>query len=897
MGVLAQGGKGSMRWRGLWLAATLALAAALPVAAREFQVDGRPAWVEPVPVPLQVQAPPGTSTGGVQYLLADRQTRLEAHDRLVYRHFAMRPLTGDGVEDVAHVQVSFDPSYETLTLHAIKVLRGGRVLSRLDPAKVKVLQQEKDLEARIYDGRKTANVLLEDVRVGDVVEYEYTLRGLNPAFRERAFGSFELQWKAPVNTMFARLLVPAGRDPVILPRNGAPRPVVTQRDGWVEYLWRGNDVPAQQSDDDEPGWYDPFASVQWSEYPDWASVAAWAVPLYKADADQGAELRSQVDAIARANASPEDRLRAVLRFVQGEVRYLGIEVGVGSLAPRQPREVIGRRFGDCKDKVLLTVWMLHALGIEASPALVNTRLRQALDTFQPTPGLFDHVVVRARVGDRTYWLDPTRSLQKGTLDTLTQASFGRALVVAADTTALQEMVAPGSVVRRRDIHTVFDATAGRGKPMGMQVTTIYEGESADWMRSELAGDSHDEVQRRYLNFYANYYPGVTVAKPFTVSDDEAANHLTVTEFYTVGDLWKRAEQRKRYDATFYSADIESQLHVPDRTVRGGPMALTYPLAIHSVTELRMFKDWSVDLKPGTVEDPAFKLSYDTRSKGSVVTVTETLEMRADNVPAAAMAGYADNVRAARDALGLSLFLPDVPPAAAGAGLNWPVAMLALVMLAGALWLARRAWRHDPAPRGPVSPDDPQGLSGWLILPMIGIVAGPLHMLYDLWGTLPAYSADTWARLTLPGSDAYSPWWAPFLLTELGCNIVLCVFWGLLPVLFFRRRSSLPRFYIAVLAASLLVRLVDDFAASAMSAENPVDPKELAIFLRDVLSSGLWSWYFLVSRRVAATFVRRLHPAPVSAAPAPTPAVEPAAPVASSSTPPPAPVGEPSVSEA
>ena len=120
MGVLAQGGKGSTGWRGAWLAATFMLAAALPAAAREFQLDGRPAWVEPVPVPLQVQAPPGTSTGGVQYLLADRQTRVEPHDRLVYRHFAVRPLTGDGVEDVAHVQVSFDPSYETLTLHAIK---------------------------------------------------------------------------------------------------------------------------------------------------------------------------------------------------------------------------------------------------------------------------------------------------------------------------------------------------------------------------------------------------------------------------------------------------------------------------------------------------------------------------------------------------------------------------------------------------------------------------------------------------------------------------------------------------------------------------------------------------------------------------------------------------------
>ena len=290
-----------------------------------------------------------------------------------------------------------------------------------------------------------------------------------------------------------------------------------------------------------------------------------------------------------------------------------------------------------------------------------------------------------------------------------------------------------------------------------------------------------------------------------------------------------------------------------------------------------------------MEDPAFKLSYDTHAKGRVVTVTETLEMRADHVPAAEIAGYADKVRAARDALGVNLFLPDAAPAAAGAGLNWPVAMLSCVMLAGALWLARRAWRHDPAPRGPRSPDDPQGFGGWLILPMIGVVVGPLRVLHDVWGTLPAFSADTWTRLTVPGSESYNPSWAPFLLTELGCNIVMTVFWMLLPVLFFRRRSSLPRLYIAVLGASLLVRLLDGLAATAMSPEAPVDAKDWATFIRDVLSYGLWSWYFLVSRRVAATFVNRLHPVPVAAVPAPGPAAP--------STPPAEPLGEPSVSQA
>src|ERR1700761_1056539 len=132
------------RWTAAWhrLAATMALAiaATLPAGAREMQVEPPPGWVNAVAVPLDAQPAREGSSGGVDYLLSDRQTRLEAHDVVAYNHFAMRATAGDGVEDIAHVQVSFDPTYETLVLHSIKVRRGGRVLPRLDLAKVKLLQ-------------------------------------------------------------------------------------------------------------------------------------------------------------------------------------------------------------------------------------------------------------------------------------------------------------------------------------------------------------------------------------------------------------------------------------------------------------------------------------------------------------------------------------------------------------------------------------------------------------------------------------------------------------------------------------------------------------------------------------------------------------------------------------
>ncbi|MFL6699837.1 MAG: DUF3857 domain-containing protein [Vitreoscilla sp.] len=841
-------------------AMALALAVTTPAAARDPQAEPPPSWVNPVAVPLDAVAAPGSSSGGVEYLLSDRQTRLEARDRIAYNHYAMRAITGDGVEDAAHVQVSYDPTYQTLTLHSIKVHRGGQVFSRLVAARVKLLQREKDLEARIYDGRKTADVMVEDVRIGDVVEYDYTIRGVNPALNDRRAGSYDLQWRVPLRSMYARLMVAEGGDLRIVPRNTTLRPQVQHRGGWVDYVWRAQDVPALAQDDDEPAWYDPLASVQWSEFPDWASVAAWALPLYRLDADQGPELRAQVESIAHASADPGERLVATLRFVQREVRYLGIEVGVGSYVPRPPRQVMNHRFGDCKDKALLTVWMLRALGIEAQPALVNTRLKRGLDQYEPEPGMFDHVVVHARIDGRELWLDPTRAEQKGTLANVSQASFGRALVVDAATAGLASMPDPSASVRRHDVHTVFDATAGRGKPVGMQVTTVYEGESADSMRDEIAGRSRDELQRRFLNFYAGYYPDVAVQKPFDVSDDGAANRLTISEFYVIGDHWKRDENKKRWTFSVESPEIDSQLHTPQRKVRTGPLALNYPLAVSSVTEIRLHKDWALNIQPVSVEDPAFRYRFESSAAGSVVTTTERLDMLADQVQADRIAGYVEDVRKVRDSLGLSLYLPDAAAApSAGGGINWPIAMLAAFIAGGAAWSMRRVWRWDPAPR-PIPQGAARGLRGWLILPMIGVVVSPLRMLKDIIQTLPSYSASNWAELTVSGGARYDALWAPYLLCELALNIFLLASSLLLARLFFSRRSSFPQAYIGLAVASILVRAFDLGVASMMSGNaSKVTPVDWSMLVRDTVISLLWSWYFLVSRRVAATFVERLQP--------------------------------------
>ena len=57
-----------------------------------------------------------------------------------------------------------------------------------------VLQRERDLESRVYDGRRTVDLELDDVRPGDVLEFAYTLAGQNPVFGDHHAGGFA-EWQ------------------------------------------------------------------------------------------------------------------------------------------------------------------------------------------------------------------------------------------------------------------------------------------------------------------------------------------------------------------------------------------------------------------------------------------------------------------------------------------------------------------------------------------------------------------------------------------------------------------------------------------------------------------------------------------------------------------------------
>lgn len=618
--------------------------------AMPFRVGPPASWVKPLPIPADADpAPVGSEETSVSRLLQEEQVRVSGNSRVHYLHSARKVLASQGIDRVSDIQIHFDPAYQKLTVHGIWRLRDGRREDLFKPSEARVIQQETELQDRLYNGTLSVVPFLRDVRVGDTVEVAYTVEGANPVFGGRFSDVAPVGHSYPVTHWSYRLLWPEGRS-LFIRDFVAPGLIRSEsvRDGEREIVLERRHVPAVTTEDKVPGWQPVYSWVQFSEYKDWNDVARWSSSLFQVSARSKA-LDQEIRRLAK-EPTPEARFLKALRFVQDEVRYLGIELGPNSHQPHPPDEVLQRRFGDCKDKSLLLVVLLKGLGIDAQPALVNTALTKLLDGWRPTATVFDHVIVHATVAGRELWVDPTSTLERGGLDSYQPPPYARALIVSPSTMGLSVIPAPELAQPSVFVDETYVAP-DRDGPATLEVVTTRTGDAANDMRRMLAETSVSELSRYYLNYYAKADPKIAVAKPLTVDDDTVKNVLTVHEHYRVENFWSSDGQR-----SFTAHTLREYLSEPSFTHRTFPLKVAHPVfARHRVT-LQTDSPLNITTEHERVEGPAFHFESDIRADGKVLTLDYRYRSTADAVLPDRVAEHLKAVRDAEAQRGYSIQL-------------------------------------------------------------------------------------------------------------------------------------------------------------------------------------------------------------------------------------------------
>lgn len=248
----------------------------------------------------------------------------------------------------------------------------------------------------------------DEIIVGQVFGYTVASEDV-PLFYQ---DSFRFQGHLPTLVSRYALSLPAGWTAKGMTFNAAN---VAHNVTGSTYTWEMRDLAPIAHEPMSPGMANlsPRVAVNYSPenaaqgvnraFADWTDVSRWATASYEKQVvvDDSIAIKARE---LTANAATEiDKIRAIGTFVQN-LQYISIDIGVAhgnGYIPRPSNLVLGRGYGDCKDKANLMRALLRSLKIDAYPVTVYSGDPTYVRAEWASPRQFNHAIIAVKISDTT----------------------------------------------------------------------------------------------------------------------------------------------------------------------------------------------------------------------------------------------------------------------------------------------------------------------------------------------------------------------------------------------------------------------------------------------------------------------------------------------------------------
>ena len=104
----------------------------------------------------------------------------------------------------------------------------------------------------------------------------------------------------------------------------------------------------------------------------WKQVGEWYSELVAGRASPTPEISEQTQQLIAGKTDFDSKLRVLTQFLQNQIRYVAISIGIGGDQPHPAGDVFRYRYGDCKDKATLLKAMLEVAGIRSDLVIINS---------------------------------------------------------------------------------------------------------------------------------------------------------------------------------------------------------------------------------------------------------------------------------------------------------------------------------------------------------------------------------------------------------------------------------------------------------------------------------------------------------------------------------------------
>jgi hypothetical protein len=325
------------------------------------------------------------------------------------------------------VSVSSNGKIKTLEREAYKILRPagksrGTVKAYFDSeSRVNSIHawcipaQGKDYAVKDKDGVETAMLgvengeLMSDLRTkiveipdanpGNIVGFEIE-REERPYVMQEVWG---FQDTVPVREAHYSLQLPSGWEYKAVWANHPEVAPTSTANGVTQ--WALSDIKAIKPEGEMPPWRGVAGAMLISLFPpggqnrgfvSWTEMGSWYLNLTRGRRDASPEIKQKVAALTASATTPLAKMRALAAFVQADIRYVAIELGIGGQQPHPAVDVFSKQYGDCKDKATLLSSMLKEIGIDSYYVVINTERGSVSPASPPNLG-FNHVILAVQL--------------------------------------------------------------------------------------------------------------------------------------------------------------------------------------------------------------------------------------------------------------------------------------------------------------------------------------------------------------------------------------------------------------------------------------------------------------------------------------------------------------------
>jgi uncharacterized protein DUF3857/transglutaminase superfamily protein len=485
---------------------------------------------------------------------------------------------------------------------------------------------------------------------GNIVGYEYEVEE-QPFFLQDIW---DFQEESPARESHYSLQLAAGWEYKASWLNYAEaKPAASGANLWQ---WTVNDVKGIKREQDMPPLpgvmgqmivtFFPAGGPALNGFANWDAMGKWYSNLVGGRVDASAQIKQQVTALTASKTTSLQRMQAIGNFVQHDIRYVAIELGIGGWQPHPAPDVFSHHYGDCKDKATLMRSMLHEIGVDSYHVVINTE-RGSVTRETPAHNGFNHAIIAVKLPDglsdpsliatiqhpklgKILFFDPTDELTPfGQIRGPLQDNYG--LLVTPDGGELVELPRQPSTmngIRRTAKLTLDPAGTLKG-----DVKEVRVGDRAESQRWALRTTTKD----------------IDRIKPIerVLADSLSIFHITKASVSNLQQTDLPFVFNYSFDADNYAKSAGNLLLVRPRVIgtksrglletkepRKFPIEFEGPVRDTDTFEITLPPGYEVDDLPPPVDADYSFASYHSKSEvnGNVISYTRAFEVKELSVP-------------------------------------------------------------------------------------------------------------------------------------------------------------------------------------------------------------------------------------------------------------------------